>query len=125
MMRDIQDIPMDLDRRHPKISKLGRLKYGSYYFKYCFKPIDHLLIVFFSFQNLDDGDIRDLGVGYYNFSADESTRQQQMSLLDTLRYVVGSTYCFVFIYILGILLNRIVKNSKKKPLPKPRKLEDF
>jgi len=38
------------------------------------------------FQNLDDGDIRDLGVGYYNFSADESTRQQQMSLLDTLRH---------------------------------------
>ena len=62
-----------------------------YYFKYSSKPIDYLLIDFFSFQNLDDGDIRDLGVGYYNFSADESTRQQQMSLLDTLRYVVGST----------------------------------
>ncbi|CAG5111827.1 Oidioi.mRNA.OKI2018_I69.chr2.g6099.t1.cds [Oikopleura dioica] len=37
------------------------------------------------FQNIDDGDIRDLGVGYYNFSADESTRRQQMSILDTLR----------------------------------------
>ena len=47
-----------------------------------------ILTVFSSFQNLDDGDIRDLGVGYYNFSADESTRQQQMSLLDTLRYAL-------------------------------------
>ena len=37
------------------------------------------------FQNMDDGDIRDLGVGYYNFSADESTRQQQMGILNTLR----------------------------------------
>ena len=34
---------------------------------------------------MDDGDIRDLGVGYYNFSADESTRQQQMGILNTLR----------------------------------------
>jgi len=37
------------------------------------------------FQNIDDGDIRGLGVGYYNFSADESMRRQQMSILDTLR----------------------------------------
>jgi hypothetical protein len=37
------------------------------------------------FQNLDDGDTRELGVGYFNFSGDEATRQQQMGLLDTLR----------------------------------------
>jgi hypothetical protein len=37
------------------------------------------------FQNIDDGDVRGLGVGYYNFSADESMRRQQMSILDTLR----------------------------------------
>ena len=34
---------------------------------------------------MDDGDIRDLGVGYFSFSRDENERQKQMSLLETLR----------------------------------------
>ena len=34
---------------------------------------------------MDDGDIRELGVGYFSFSRDESERQKQMSLLETLR----------------------------------------
>ena len=33
------------------------------------------------FQTMDDGDIRDLGVGYFSFSRDENERQKQMSLL--------------------------------------------
>lgn len=51
------------------------------------------------FQNLDDGDVRDLGVGYYNFSSDESTRQQQMGLLNTFRESTKET--------------RLVKQSKE------------
>ena len=37
------------------------------------------------FQTMEDGDVRDLGVGYFSFSRDESERQKQMSLLETLR----------------------------------------
>lgn len=45
----------------------------------------------FRYQNIDDGDIRELGVGYYNFSADGSTREKQMEMLDTLRHSTVET----------------------------------
>ena len=37
------------------------------------------------FQNIEDGDVRELGVGYYNFSTDDATRTKQLGLLATLR----------------------------------------
>jgi len=37
------------------------------------------------YQHLAEGETRELGVGYYAFSADEQKRQEQMQLLDDLR----------------------------------------
>ena len=48
-------------------------------------------LFYFRYQNIDDGDVRELGVGYYNFSADGSTREKQMEMLDTLRHSTVET----------------------------------
>ena len=66
------------------------------------------------FQNIDDGDIRGLGVGYYNFSADESMRRQQMSILDTLRASTEDSRYLQLKFLFSTNLDTTNKSRKQK-----------
>ncbi len=56
------------------------------------------------YQSVQEGEVRNHGVSYYQFSDQEEERKKQMEMLDKLRDEVGRTLCvcvwFVCLFVL-------------------------